>query len=641
MQFKHPELLYALILLVIPFIVHLFKLRRFQKEAFTNVKFLKKVVQENRKSNQLKKWLILTARTLALAFLILVFAQPFIPSGKTAKQSTSTLLYLDNSFSMQLRGEHGPMLQHNIQQLLENNQENQAFGLFTNSNDFGIISPAENQSELQDIDYSSNSMNFDLINLKARQFFNEHPADVQRLVLISDFQQNFGDLNKLENVEYHFVKNEAQNIANISIDSAFVIDKNLNQITLKTKFSITEKLDRDIPISLKNGEQILAKKSINFKENKQQEIEFRLQAKEIENGIISIEDNGLYYDSELFFSYAETPKINVLSVSGSDADFLSRIFTEDQFIYTNFDENEVDFSAFSAADLIILNEVEQINTALQNQVIEKAKQGTLVCIIPASTLQLQNYNPFLSNLGLPMIQNKQNRELLITEIAFEHPLFEDTFEKEISNFQYPEVQSFFNFDQDASAALAFQNRNAFLMNSGNSYLFSAAINQENSNFQNSPLIVPVFYNLGISALKTPSLYFEVGKENTFDVNIAGSGDQVVEIQQNSEESFIPLQQNTTDKITVTTTELPENAGNYMIMYQQNRILPISYNYPRKESDLNYLDINEFENIEKQTDLNTYFESAKAAQQIDVLWKWFVIFALIFLTIEMLLLKFFK
>ena len=641
MQFKYPELLYALILLVIPFIVHLFKLRRFQKEAFTNVKFLKKVVQENRKSNQLKKWLILTARTLALAFLILAFAQPFIPSGKTAKQSTSTLLYLDNSFSMQLRGEHGPMLQHNIQQLLESNQENQAFGLFTNSNDFGIISPAENQSELQDIDYSSNSMNFDLINLKARQFFNEHPADVQRLVLISDFQQNFGDLNKLENVEYHFVKNKAQNIANISIDSAFVIDKNLNQITLKTKFSTTEKLDRDIPISLKNGEQILAKKSINFKENKQQEIEFRLQAEEIKNGIISIEDNGLYYDNELFFSYAETPKINVLSVSGTDADFLSRIFTEDQFIYTNFDENEVDFSAFSAADLIILNEVEQINTALQNQVLEKAKQGTLVCIIPASTLQLQNYNPFLSNLGLPMIQNKQNKELLITEIAFQHPLFEDTFEKEISNFQYPEVQSFYNFNKDASAALSFQNRNAFLMNSGNSYLFSAAINQENSNFQNSPLIVPVFYNLGISALKTPSLYFEVGKENSFDVNIAGSGDQVVEIQQNSEESFIPLQQNTTDKITVTTTELPENARNYMIMYQQNRILPISYNYPRNESDLNYLDINEFENIEKQTDLNTYFESAKAAQQIDVLWKWFVIFALIFLTIEMLLLKFFK
>ena len=641
MQFKHPELLYALILLVIPFIVHLFKLRKFKKEAFTNVKFLKKVVQENRKSNQLKKWLILTARTLALAFLILAFAQPFIPSGKTSKKSTATLVYLDNSFSMQLRGEHGPLLQHNIQQLLENTGENSTFGLFTNNKDFGIISPSESRSEIQDIDYISNSLNFDQINLKARQFFKQHPADVQRLVLVSDFQQHLGDLNKLENVEYHFVKNQAQNITNISIDSAYVIDKNLNQLILKASFSNTENLDRDIPISLKNGEQILAKKSINFKENKQQKVEFRLRAEEIENGVISVEDNGLYYDNELFFSYAEAPKINVVSISGNDADFLSRIFTKDQFNYINFDKNRVDFSAFGSADLIILNEVDPINTALQNQILEKVKQGTPVCIIPSSNLQLQNYNPFLLNLGLPTIKNKQKQKLLITEIAFQHPLFEATFEKELSNFQYPEVQSFYNFTSNTSAALSYQNTDAFLMNAGNTYLFSAPINQRNSNFQNSPLIVPVFYNLGISALKIPDLYFQVGRENTFDVNIAGNGDQVIEIQQNSEESFIPLQQNTSNKITVTTNNLPEKAGNFALTYQNNNISPLSYNYPRDESDLNYLDINDFENIEKQADLNTYFESAKAAQQIDVLWKWFVIFALIFLTIEMLLLKFFK
>ena len=52
MQFKHPELLYALLLLVIPIIVHLFQLRRFQKEAFTNVKFLKEIILQTRKSSQ-------------------------------------------------------------------------------------------------------------------------------------------------------------------------------------------------------------------------------------------------------------------------------------------------------------------------------------------------------------------------------------------------------------------------------------------------------------------------------------------------------------------------------------------------------------------------------------------------------------
>ena len=59
MQFKHPEILYALLLLIIPIIVHLFQLQRFVKVPFTNVKFLKNIVQQTRKSARIKKLLIL------------------------------------------------------------------------------------------------------------------------------------------------------------------------------------------------------------------------------------------------------------------------------------------------------------------------------------------------------------------------------------------------------------------------------------------------------------------------------------------------------------------------------------------------------------------------------------------------------
>ena len=71
MQFKHPELLYALLLLLIPIIVHLFQLRRFQKVDFTNVAFLKSVTIQTRKSSQLKKWLTLITRLLQLFWLLL------------------------------------------------------------------------------------------------------------------------------------------------------------------------------------------------------------------------------------------------------------------------------------------------------------------------------------------------------------------------------------------------------------------------------------------------------------------------------------------------------------------------------------------------------------------------------------------
>ena len=54
MQFKHPEILYALFLLVIPILIHLFQLRKFKTEAFTNVAFLKnlKLFKINKKGQK-------------------------------------------------------------------------------------------------------------------------------------------------------------------------------------------------------------------------------------------------------------------------------------------------------------------------------------------------------------------------------------------------------------------------------------------------------------------------------------------------------------------------------------------------------------------------------------------------------------
>ena len=69
MQFQYPALLWSLLALAIPIIVHLFQLRKFQKVAFTNIALLKKISFQTRKSSQLKKWLTLLSRLLALGCL--------------------------------------------------------------------------------------------------------------------------------------------------------------------------------------------------------------------------------------------------------------------------------------------------------------------------------------------------------------------------------------------------------------------------------------------------------------------------------------------------------------------------------------------------------------------------------------------
>jgi len=102
MYFKHPLVLAALIFLAIPIIVHLFKLQKFTKTPFTNVKFLKNIILKNRKSSKLKKLLVLLSRILFLLFLIMAFAQPYL-GKKNITQKTNFIIYLDNSYSLQAK----------------------------------------------------------------------------------------------------------------------------------------------------------------------------------------------------------------------------------------------------------------------------------------------------------------------------------------------------------------------------------------------------------------------------------------------------------------------------------------------------------------------------------------------------------
>ena len=128
MQFKYPELLWALLLLLIPILIHFFQLRRFKKTPFTNVKFLKKVVSESRKSRSIKKWLLLCSRLLLLAALILAFAQPFFANDLALKEK-EIVVYLDDSFSMQGKYNNESLLGSAVQELIREFPKDNSFSM--------------------------------------------------------------------------------------------------------------------------------------------------------------------------------------------------------------------------------------------------------------------------------------------------------------------------------------------------------------------------------------------------------------------------------------------------------------------------------------------------------------------------------
>jgi len=209
MQFKHPELLYFLFLLVIPILVHLFQLRKFKTEYFTNVKFLKELALQTRKSSKLKKYLLLATRMLLLAFIIIAFAQPFF-KAKDSKNSTNELyIVLDNSFSMQAKGQKGELLKRAVQDLLEHTPENVNFSLITCSDNYWNTDIKSIQKELQNLKYSA--VPFQLEQLLAKIKAHKSAFNKDIVVITDAVGLQFNPIkNTKEDANLHFIIPEAE-----------------------------------------------------------------------------------------------------------------------------------------------------------------------------------------------------------------------------------------------------------------------------------------------------------------------------------------------------------------------------------------------------------------------------------------------
>jgi hypothetical protein len=638
MQFKHPEILYALLLLVIPIIVHLFQLRRFQKEAFTNVAFLKSVIIQTRKSSQIKKWLTLLTRLGLLACIIIAFAQPFSTKNQNLDTQLEHVIYLDNSFSMQAKGNKGPLLKRAIQELITSIDNEQEIQLFTNDHTYRNTSLSAIKNELIDLDYSANQLDYEAVLIKGKQLFSKSTNAVKNLTLISDFQEKAQGLSVPTDslIRVNLVQLQPESIQNISLDSAYINTSNATNINLEVRVQRPELTRKDLSISLFENERLIAKTTVSDANNNAQ---FTLPANQKLNGKIVINDESLQFDNTLFFNINTPQKIKVLSINASDDNFLSRIYTAEEFTYESVALEQLNFNLITDQNLIILNEITSISIALQNALQDFTTNGGYLLIIPSETITTNTYNQALKQTNL-QIGDSRTTTKNITSINYEHPLLENVFEERVRNFQYPRVQQHYGLQSSETPILSFEDGRPFLVQSQQVFLFSAALNTQNSNFSNSQLIVPVLYNIGKQSLQLPRLYYTIGQTNQFDINATLGADEILSLK-TPEENFIPQQQTLSNKVSVTTSDLPMKAATFEIVNNNELLEHISFNYPRQESLLRYQSLNTIENVQLETSIPQLFASIKNDTNNNALWKWFVIFALAFLVIEMLILKYFK
>jgi len=641
MQFLHPEYFYALPALLIPIFIHLFQLRRFKKYAFTNVALLQKLRFQTRKSSQIKKWLVLILRLLAIACIILAFTQPYFSNQKATDNTSETVIYLDNSFSMQALGANGPLLKRGIQDVIDGIEETKKISVFTNENSYESITLKNLKNKLLNISYSQDQLSLNNVILKGTSLFSNSKSSLKTLLVVSDFQKH--DQNLLTEIDTTikviFVPLKPLNTANDYIDT-ISIESSLNSNTEINVTAKTNDKNKDsIAVTLFEGNKKIGKSILE--KSKGYQTSFEVQTKKGFKGKFSIEDSQIYYDDNFYFSIPKTSKISVLAINDqTSANFLSKIYTKDEFVFKNQDYKTLDFSEIKNNNLIVLNGINNISLVLKNSLKDFMNSGGIVLMIPGSKGDVLSYNQLISTQTKHSLKPLKLQEKSITGIEFNHTVLKDVFKTKVSNFQYPSVKSYYPVTASSNKILTFEDQQAFLSQFNSLFVFTASLDAVNSNFKNSPLIVPTLYNIGRLSLRNLPLQYWTGEKNTFDLKVNLQKDHILKLSRNKEE-FIPLQSNFNSKVQITTDEMPNEPGHYAVIKNSDTITHISYNYNRKESLLIYDNFLDIEGVIINNSLNIVLKNINSESNVMRLWKWFIIFALILLAFEMLILKYFK
>jgi len=641
MQFKHPEILYFLFFLIVPILVHLFQLRKFKTEFFTNVKFLKELDIQTRKSSKIKKYLLLATRLLLLTFLIIGFAQPFFKAKDSKKALNELYIILDNSNSMQAQGKQGELFKRTVQELLEHTPENLNFSLITCSDNFWNTDIKTIQRELQNLEYSSNSFQIEAQLAKIRAHKSASNKDI---VIISDgLGLPLEVLKNKEDESFFYIPVIAEKKENIAIDSVYINQTLENFYEIGVNLKSYDYDDQQLPIALYNQNKLVAKTIVNL-DVPSKTINFTIP-KEDFHGYVSIEDNSLSFDNTYYFTISNPEKAKVLSIGSSEKyNFLKRIYTENEFDFQNAEISSLDYNSIEKQDAIIINEMEDIPQSLQTNLKAFVEKGGNLIVIPSSEAKLSSWNSLLSNFGNFQYLQTISEEKKVTTIQYSHPLFSGVFEKKVTNFQYPTTQKSFKVKNSASSVLDFNDQSPFLVSIpkgvASVYIFTAALNKENSNFQNAPLIVPVFYNMVQNNQKTGARSLIINDEKPFIVSTTIERDHIVSLK-NETESFIPVQQVFNNKIKLTFDENPKKSGNFTIYSKDRKLENISFNYNRIESDISNPNFDCFADFEKVDLISNFFTTLDSDRIDNQIWKWFVIFALICIVLELLIQKFIK
>lgn len=672
MNFLYPGFLFALLAIAIPIVIHLFNFRKFKKVYFSNVQFLKEAKEQNSSREKLKHLLVLFSRILAITFLVLAFARPFIPSGDHQKPDINNAvgIYIDNSYSMETVNKEGSLLdeaKRKAKEIVESYGLADQFQLLTN--DFEgrhqrFVNKEEFLQQLEEIKISAAARSLQQVinRLQGLSDGNKHTD-----YLLSDFQMNFTGTQALKSSEaadLNFIKLNANALPNISVDSIWSLSP-VHQPGQAERFVVRlknfgEEDARSIPLKLVINEQQKAIGNVAVPAGKSvlDTLSFSGLNAGPQRGMVSIKDYPLTFDDELNFAFDVNNEMKVLNIFGDPAErYIGSLFAADKYFnLTESAESNINYNSFSKYSLIVLTSLQSPSSGLAQQLKAYVQNGGTVVIFPDLDAGGSVYSQFLNGMSLPAVAELNTGNPLTSTLDLKNELFRGVFDEVPKNFDLPVVNRYFSYTTASSSAkenVLELPLNRFLLakyeiGAGKVYLSGSSLDPKDGNLSRHPVFVPLMLRIAFLSSRSFPLSYTTGTSEVLE-------SQKIELLRNQslrlvsgQAEVIPDVRQSPGKTLLYVADQVKKPGFYELKKGDSTLSVLAFNDNRTESDMHYADEAALSKLFGKQNIRV-FNSKKDAQSLQLsaknnsaeLWKLCLILAIVFLAIEILLIRFFN
>tara|TARA_B100001057_G_scaffold409164_1_gene423683 strand:+ start:11255 stop:13243 length:1989 start_codon:yes stop_codon:yes gene_type:complete len=661
MLFEKPDILFFLLFLIIPVLIHMLNLKKYKKIYFSNIELIEKVTSKKKKISRLKDFLLLLTRLLVLSSIIIAFSKPYFAKEKIIDRKINKVsFYIDNSLSMST-GDKNILIKEakkNAEFLIKKLNNNVKVNVITNDLDFfsnKFISKKESLELIKEIKISPFQLSIcEIINRQNRLLEND---SLSNNFIISDFQKNFS--KKYKNCKEKI--NEAKLVQIKSNQTNNIGVKSCEFTSPFRKKNQEENLIVEIQnYSTKNKKNILVELFINNKKRGFNNIDIEgkstikinfpftnLETGKV-NGKLQISNDDFVFDNSLFFTYEIKDNLNVLLIYENEPNSsIEAVFSDSLFNLEINNKDQINFEKIKNYDLIILNDLKNIQKSLVDYLKKSLENGKNIFLFPNENIDMKSYNYAMRELKGDEIIKLSKDVIELNKINFEHLIFENVFKRTKKNIQLPKTSANFKINtknlNQRNNILNFANNDPYLLEyknfKGSFYFCTSPLAKSSNNLTKNAIFLPIMYNSTFSS-KSSKLYEIIERNLILNCDECEPG-SLTYLKKN-EEFEIALEGSLINKSTyLSINNKIKEEGTYNLFSNENLNKNISFNYNREEGELNstFFTNIESKSINQLTDFNK-FNTNKNNKKKNLIF-YFIFIGLISFLFETLLLKLWK